>query len=271
MKRFLIIFLFALLCFPISSFALPNSNNIDYVYDDAHLISDDVVQYIQEYSQFLYEAKQVQYYVVTVQNLGMNSVEDFTEDVFQSLRLGERGVLILYAKDEMTLRIKFGTELDSILSNDEIVEFIDTYFFPFFEVGDWANGFKNGYSSLYKCICQFYDIDASEMEVSNKVDFLTKYSSIIVMFIAWIATTICYVFCRILLNLFQKKYTFFEILLLIILFFIHLLLFYYAYSLNHRSVYVILILDLLAVFTNFSSLNRSKEKVRHTKKKKKSR
>ena len=65
--------------------------------------------------------------------------------------------------------------LSQFIDGNLIDEYIDTYFIPYMERERWNEGILNGYKALYKRICEEYGIDASEMEVIDELDFLTKY------------------------------------------------------------------------------------------------
>ena len=52
--------------------------------------------------------------------------------------------------------------------------------------GKWDYGLINGYSAIYKDICEKYGIDASSMEVVEDVDFLTKYGNIFLFIMVWL-------------------------------------------------------------------------------------
>ena len=87
-------------------------------------------------------------------------------------------------------RIKTGIKLSKIIPDDVIEEYINSYFMPYLKDEDWNSGIKNGYSSFYKLLCNYYEIDSSPMTVYNGLSFIKKYKYSIFMIILFICSFI---------------------------------------------------------------------------------
>ena len=102
--------------------------------------------------------------------------------------MNEKGLLIVFSKSDRQLRIKTGIKLSKIIPDDVIEEYINSYFMPYLKDEDWNSGIKNGYSSFYKLLCNYYEIDSSPMTVYNGLSFIKKYKYSIFMIILFICS-----------------------------------------------------------------------------------
>lgn len=195
-KKILILFLLSLILLPLTTNAIVKRSDKKYVTDQARILKEESENYIVKYSDFLYKAKKIDYYVVTVKSLEDLTLEEYTDELYRKFKLKEKGLLILIAKDERKIRIQSGKDLAKIINGDVIDEYIDTYFIPYMERDQWNEGIINGYSAFYKKICEAYGIDASEMQVIDKLDFLTKYKTPIAFVIIWLSIMAANYFCK---------------------------------------------------------------------------
>ena len=183
MKKIYKFLLLLLILIPINVFAIVEMSDKVFVTDDAELLTEESEDYIMNYSDFLYKAEKIDYFVVTVDNLEGKSIEEYTEEVFKDFRIDKKGLLILISKDDRRIRIQAGEKLYDIIDANLIDHYIDTYFMPFLQNGDWNEGIINGYSAFYKYLCNEFDIDANAMDVVNDVDFFTKYKNVLLIVI----------------------------------------------------------------------------------------
>jgi len=265
MKKIIKIILLLFLCFPLFIGAKEK-----YVIDKADVLTDDAESYIEKYSDFLYKVEKIDFYVVSIDYIDFDfTIEDYTNYIFDEYKLSSKGLLILVSKDDRKIRIQAGDDLSNILDNDKIDEFMKEYFIPFLEHSEWNDGIINGYSAMYKYICEEYNIDASSMEVADDVDFLIKYKTPLMLLII----LICSFFATIYKKIINKKG---NMPLMIILILLNIVVISFAYVIE--PVYFLFALAFQGVFiyTKFgirekklnSDNNRSK-RVRKIKKKSK--
>lgn len=269
MKRYLIIILILLyLINPITAFCIPKLNTGSYAIDDAKIISKDTEDYIEKYSSYLYEKKQIAYYVVTTNSCEGKDIDEYSELVYNSLNVENHGLLVLYVKSERTIRVIAGSDISEIVTDDIINNYLEDYFVPNMKLGDNNKGIKNGYISFYKLICDYYNIDSSNLKLEEGVDLLASLKTQIIIVIAWICTTLSYVFC-VFLKLFmsKKKVSILDYLIFSITVFIHILLLYFAYYLEPKALIGIIGLDAIIVYSTFCVTN-NKPKKRKTKRRK---
>lgn len=189
-KSFITILLLLLLIIPVRINAVVEKGEKEYVTDEGKLLTEEQEDYLVEYSDFIYKAKKISYYVVTVKNLGIESIEDYTKEVYDTYNISKNGILILISKEDRKIRIEVGEKLDSTFEENYIQESIDQYFVPYMEQGEWGEGIINGYNAIYKEICEKNGIDASSMEVEEEISFFVKYKTPILLFLVWLTSVL---------------------------------------------------------------------------------
>ena len=195
-KRIWIILLLCCFLLPLPLQAFVKKSYQRYVTDEAEILTMESKNYIVKYSDFLYRNKKIDYYVVTVKNLGTMSLEEYADQVFQEFGISDKGILILVSKEDRKIRVQLGDNLTKDTTNKMIEEYIQKYFIPYLEREEWNDGIINGYTAFYKYICEEYGIDASSMEVVDKLDFLTKYRTMLGLVIIWFSVMFANMFAK---------------------------------------------------------------------------
>ena len=189
-KKYILILVFILLLCPFNINALVTQSSDIYVTDNANVLKDETKDYIVTYSDFLKDKEKIDYYVVTLKSLEGINLKEYTDYIYDSFNINEKGLLIVFSKSDRQLRIKTGIKLSKIIPDDVIEEYINSYFMPYLKDEDWNSGIKNGYSSFYKLLCNYYEIDSSPMTVYNGLSFIKKYKYSIFMIILFICSFI---------------------------------------------------------------------------------
>ena len=255
MKKYvLMILLFLISIIPFSSYSLVSRSDDIFVTDDAKLLSPSTKESILWYSKFLKEERDIDYYVVTLSNLENLSLEEYSETIFNSFQMNERGFLIVICKSSRAIYIKTGDELSSIFSNDMVDSYLKEYFVPYFKVSEWDKGIYTGYSAFLKKICEAYDIDASMIQIDS-IDASVKYQSIILAVVVWVCTIFGYVYGKYINRVFLKQERLIGFHVVFGFFcFINLLLLYYCFVL--KPIAIILVLGFEGI-TLFYTLDKS--------------
>ena len=189
-KKYILILVFILLLCPFNINALVTQSSDIYVTDNANVLKDETKDYIVTYSDFLKDKEKIDYYVVTLKSVEGINLKEYTDYIYDSFNMNEKGLLIVFSKSDRQLRIKTGIKLSKIIPDDVIEEYINSYFMPYLKDEDWNSGIKNGYSSFYKLLCNYYEIDSSPMTVYNGLSFIKKYKYSIFMIILFICSFI---------------------------------------------------------------------------------
>lgn len=146
---------------PLSSFLIPTTNF--YVNDYANILSSETEEYIVSKSQRLYDVDGTQIVVVTVPNLGENTLEDYANELFNFWKIGDKeknnGLLLLLALEEREFRVEVGEGLEGILPDGKTGRFQDQYIIPYLRDSNWDEGIKNGYDAFYSEIVRLNNLD----------------------------------------------------------------------------------------------------------------
>ena len=242
MRKF---FVFLLFLIPILVFGL----DIKFTMDDAHVLMQDSISYVEDYSAFLEENSQISYYVVTTPKLEMDFLE-YVDTVVPTITNSNNYLLILFIKDVKKVRVVAGGELSEILTSEIIDETLDLYFMPYMKNDDWDKALMNGYKAFYKIICNYYDIDSSSMVVFDGLDFFTKYRYYILLFITAISMGLGYGLC----TFFKKSSnSFLAVLLFTVGVFFNIVMFIFLYSLRPMFVFVVLACEFAAIVKSYNT------------------
>ena len=187
-KKYILILVFILLLCPFNINALVTQSSDIYVTDNANVLKDETKDYIVTYSDFLKDKEKIDYYVVTLKSLEGINLKEYTDYIYDSFNMNEKGLLIVFSKSDRQLRIKTGIKLSKIIPDDVIEEYINSDCMPYLKDEDWKCWIKNGYSSFYKLLCNYYEIDSAPMTVYNGLSFIKKYKYSIFMIILFICS-----------------------------------------------------------------------------------
>ncbi len=250
MKKYILIITFLLL-FPIMVYSLDG-----YVVDEAGLLSDNTIDFMNQYSNYLDSEADASLYTVIVNQVGEYDIDAYSDLIFDEYNIGSNDILILFANDKKSLKILVGEDISYYFSSDYLDEVIDLYFAPFIKNHDYDKGLKNGFSALYIDLSHYYGIDSSDIELSDGNDFLTKYKTIILIISLSISLLISYFFCIFFRNfLHTKKHSFTDYFMFGIISFFNIVLVCLAYSLEPASVVVYLAVVLYVVMRIFGEDN----------------
>lgn len=264
-KKSLLIILLFILLLPLPLKAIVKKSEYKYVTDDAELLTQESIDYIVKYSDFLDKGKKIDFYVVTVKNLEGKKVEEYSDIIFSYYGVSPKGILVLISKEDRKMRIQVGQEMGKHITKKIIDKTMKEYFIPYMEREEWNDGIINGYTALYKTICEEYGIDASTMEVSN-LDFITKYKAPLSIALLWIIA----MFSSELAKFFKKtryhkeEVTNAETIWIAIVMILNIIIISLAYILDPIYVVLGIIFEAIMLYSLFS--NHKEKKVRKRKK-----
>lgn len=264
MKRVFKLFILIILLIPLSVFGLVKQSEYKFVTDEANIMSEDLINYIYTYSKFLKDKMDINFYVVSVENIENYELESYSEYVFNDFRVGSRGVLLFISKEDRKIRVDIGYELEGALPNEILDKYIDIYMMPYLKNGNWEEGIKNGYSAYYKEICDYYDVDSSELVVEDARYMTANYKPYIILAIIFINSFISYVFTSFFMRLYRSNGKYRgknkDMILFVLCLSINIVLFYLAYILLPISLIVVLAFELLAIKANYDKNFNDKKK-----------
>jgi len=251
MKKLLFAFLLFLFL-PLQVFAVIPRSDDYFVTDGARLLKNDTISYMVQASNILYKLELIEYNVVTISDLGDVEMEEYADQIFEKYPISDNGMLILVARGNGLLRVQVGSDLATFIDEDVIDDYIDRYFTPYIEAGDWDKGLKNGYNSFYKLICEHYNLDASNIELLEDVDFKTKYSEYIIIGLSILATIFAVVLLEMYRNIFiRRRYhdTIFDYIMVAVIMILNVALLVFCYLLKPMSFLIVLFVEGVSLYS----------------------
>lgn len=153
---------FMLICMNISVLA---ADELFFVSDDADILSDKFEQDVKKRGEALYELTGCQIAVVTVDFMGGEEIESFSEQLFlrENIGAGEnRGLLLLFCIGEEHYRAVAGQGMSGILPRDELQKLLDKSCEPYFADGDYAAAVEKSYYEVIELLEQHFDVSTDE-------------------------------------------------------------------------------------------------------------
>jgi uncharacterized protein len=90
--------------------------------------------------------------VITISNLGGDTIENFAEKLFQEWGIGknkkDNGVLLLIVRDDRQMRIEVGYGLEGALTDAQSFWIIQNVLKPAFQQGDYYGGISGGIDNI---------------------------------------------------------------------------------------------------------------------------
>ncbi|NOY54186.1 MAG: TPM domain-containing protein [Deltaproteobacteria bacterium] len=125
----------------------------DYVVDLAHVINDRQEKELDRYLRELEEKTTAQFIVLTVSDLGGDSIEDFSITLAHDRwKLGQKGkdngLLLVVAVRNRKYRIEVGYGLEGLLPDSRVGTIGRRYLVPAFRRGDYSGGITNAALAL---------------------------------------------------------------------------------------------------------------------------
>jgi uncharacterized protein len=131
-----------------------------YVADFAQILSDDDEQQLFILSKIIDDKSKDQIAVVTVDTLGLYSIEEFSYKLLEKWGVGQKelnnGILIVLALKEKKVRIEVGYGLEPLITDSIAALIIQNYGLPYFRESNYGKG-------LYNMVYQLGNIIAKNM------------------------------------------------------------------------------------------------------------
>jgi uncharacterized protein len=122
------------------------------VVDDAHILSEDAQTRLTAALKAHEDATSDQVVVLTVPTTGDDSIESYSNNVFHTWKLGQKGkdngVLVVVATKDHKMRIEVGYGLEGTLPDGAAGEIIRTWMTPAFKAGNFDKGIEDGTAAI---------------------------------------------------------------------------------------------------------------------------
>ena len=153
MFRTLKILIGILLLIPSLVFAYQNSGTpTGFVNDFAGMLTTEQKQTLETKIGDFEKETTNELSVVTVSDLGGDTIENFAEKLFKDWRIGknkkDNGVLLLISRDDRQMRIEVGYGLEGALTDAQSFWIIQNVLKPAFQKGDYYGGINGGVEGI---------------------------------------------------------------------------------------------------------------------------
>lgn len=154
-----------------------------FIYDKDNIINDKTEKKLNLMLFELKEETGVEFDVISVKSLLDNSIETYSNIVFNELESeGDNRVLLLFSRSDKKARIEIGSGLESCLSNSKCDQILDNYFVPYREKDNYSKATKMTVKAVLDVLAKEYNISTKDLEdVSVHNDYFVM---IVVVFIS---------------------------------------------------------------------------------------
>ena len=116
---------------------IPKVEKDVYIYDEDNIIDDDVEEKLNKMLVELEKKSEVEFVVVSVESLLDRSIEDYANNLFNTLGIGKKekdnGLLLLFSRSDKKVRLEIGRGLEGCLNDSKCGRILDDYFVPYRE------------------------------------------------------------------------------------------------------------------------------------------
>ncbi len=132
--------------------------------------------------------------VVTIANLGGDTIENFAVQLFKDWGIGEKGkdngVLLLVARDDKQIRIEVGYGLEGALTDAQSYLLIQNQVLPAFKTGDYVGGINAGVDKIMAAVQGEVLPSADQNDNPNLADKIFSFSWFGFLILMWIASAL---------------------------------------------------------------------------------
>ena len=157
---------------------IPKVEKDVYIYDDDNIIDDDVEKKLNTILVELEEKTETEFAVVSVKSLLDRSIEDYANNLFNTLEIGKKGkdngVLLLFSRSDKKVRLEIGRGLEGCLNDSKCGRILDKYFVPYRENDEYTKATEMTVKAVLNVLAEEYEINiqgvGNEFSVENEAD-----------------------------------------------------------------------------------------------------
>ena len=150
---------------------IPTVEKDVYIYDEDNIIDDDVEENLNKMLVELEEKTEVEFAVISVESLLDRSIEDYANNLFNTLGIGKKGedngILLLFSRSDEKVRLEIGRGLEGCLNDSKCGRILDDYFVPYRENDEYTEATKLTVNAVLKVLCEEYDITITGLNTES--------------------------------------------------------------------------------------------------------
>ncbi len=153
---------------------IPTVEKDVYIYDEDNIVDDDIEKNLNKMLVELEEKTEVEFAVVSVKSLLYRSIEDYANNLFNTLGIGKKGkdngVLLLFSRSDEKVRLEIGRGLEGCLNDSKCGRILDDYFVPYRENDEYTKATEMTVKAVLNVIAEEYEIDIQGLEKDLSVE-----------------------------------------------------------------------------------------------------
>lgn len=153
---------------------IPTVEDGVYVYDDGNIIDDDVETTINNMLVELEEKTEVEFAVITVEDLRGLEIEEYANNLFNTLGIGKKGedngLLLLISQPDERVRLEIGRGLEGFLNDAKCGRILDDYFVPYRENDEYTKGTELTVEATLNVLADEYDVQIQGLDEDLQVE-----------------------------------------------------------------------------------------------------
>lgn len=143
-----------------------------FINDFANVMTDEDEQEVYQAGASLYQATDAQVVLMTVNDLGGQSLEDYALAIARGWGIGDaeknNGVLLLFTVDGPHSRIEVGYGLEGAINDSKAGRILDTYLVPWYEDEDaWSAQLTDTYKAILNEVYLEYGLTENLLTVET--------------------------------------------------------------------------------------------------------
>lgn len=147
---------------------IPTVEKDVYIYDEDNVIDDDVEKDLNKMLVELEEKTEAEFAVVSVESLLDKSIEDYANNLFNTLGIGKKGedngVLLLFSRSDEKVRLEIGRGLEGCLNDSKCGRILDDFFVPYRENDEYTEATEMTVKAVLSVIADEYEINIQGLE-----------------------------------------------------------------------------------------------------------
>lgn len=151
--------------------SISSVENDVYIKNEDSIIADDIKENLTQTLVELESKTEVEFSVMSVESLLDRNIEEYANTIFNTLDIGDNGVLLLFSRSDKKVRLEFGRGLEEYLNDSICDRILDTYFVPYCcETNEYAKAIEMTETAVLTVISGEYKIDIQGLESNQSVE-----------------------------------------------------------------------------------------------------
>ena len=153
---------------------IPTVKDGVYIYDDGNIIDDDVESQINDMLVDLEEKTEVEFAVITVEDLQGLEIEEYANNLFNTLGIGKKGedngILLLISQPDERVRLEIGRGLEGCLNDAKCGRILDDYFVPYRDNDEYTKGTELTVEATLNVLADEYDVQIQGLDENIQLE-----------------------------------------------------------------------------------------------------